>query len=152
VVPLNANAGGEGGELLGATSHPAQREADPIATRVLSRGEAVAAPPGRADDFSWPRADANAGDADIPAPGAAGAAAPAKGAKTDSSKNEPTTPAKADAAKKPNDVKNPQAPAAAVPAPAAPPKPRRTGEQLDGAPPRPPLPVGPAAATNRGGF
>jgi hypothetical protein len=146
VVPLNANGGGEGGELLGATNRPAQREADPIVTRVLSRGEALAAPPGRADDFSWPRADANAGDADVPA--AAGPAAPAKGAtaKTDSGKAEPN---KGDATKKSNDVKNPQAPAAATPA--APPKPRRA-EQLDGAAPRPPLPVGPAATNNRGGF
>jgi len=151
VVPLNVNAGGgEGGELLGATNHPAQREADPVATRVLSRGEALTAPPGRADDFSWPRVDANAGDADAPA-APAGAAAPAKGAsaKTESPK---TDAGKTDAAKKSNDVKNPQAPAAVVPAPAAPPKPRRTGEQLDGAPPRPPLPIGPAAVNNRGGF
>jgi hypothetical protein len=149
VVPLNANAGGERGELLGATNHPAQREADPVATRVLSHGEALAAPPGRADDFSWPRVDANAGDADVPAAVApAGAAAPPKGAaaKTESGK---TDPSKGEATRKANDVKNPQAPAAATPAP---PKPRRTGEQLDGAPPRPPLPVGPAAANSRGGF
>ncbi len=155
VVPLNANGGGgEGGELLGATNHPAQREADPLATRVLSRGEAVPAPAGRADDFSWPRVDANAGDADVPAPpAAAGAAAPAKGAsaKTQSPKTDDgkTVAGNTDAAKKSNDVKNPQAPAAAVPAPAAPPKPRRTGEQLDGAPPRPPLPIGPGAVNNR---
>ena len=41
VVPLSANGGGEGGDLLGATSHPAEREADPLATRVLNRGDAI---------------------------------------------------------------------------------------------------------------
>jgi hypothetical protein len=55
--------GGDGGDLLGATSHPAQHESDPIATQVLSRGDAIMAPRGRADDFSWPRADASAGSA-----------------------------------------------------------------------------------------
>ncbi len=58
-VPLNALGAGEGGELLGAAARPAQKEADPLAVRVLTRGEALAAPPGRADDFSWPRSDAN---------------------------------------------------------------------------------------------
>jgi hypothetical protein len=87
------SGGGEGGDLLGATSDPAQRESDPIATRVLSRGDAIAAPPGRADDFSWPRADANANDAaDVAPPPAppAPAAPPAKGVggKTDTNKND----------------------------------------------------------------
>ena len=31
---------------------------DPVATRVLTKGEPVAAPTGRADDFSWPRGSA----------------------------------------------------------------------------------------------
>ena len=68
VVPLNATAGGEGGELVGAASHPAQNETDPLATRVLSRGDAIPAPPGRADDFSWPRADAQCSAAANAAP------------------------------------------------------------------------------------
>ncbi len=157
VVPLSAIGSGEAGELLGATSRPAPKEADPLATRVLSRGEALAAPPGRADDFSWPRADAKTDGATdaVPAqplPPAPGPAAPAKGAagknetnksdagKSDTGKNEP---------KKPSEAK--KEPAAAV-APAAPavaaPKPRQRIE-LDGAPPRPPLPVGPAAANSR---
>ena len=57
VVPLDANAA-EGGELLGAGSGPPPAMSDPIATRVMSRGAAIAAPVGRADDFSWPRAQA----------------------------------------------------------------------------------------------
>ena len=42
-------------------NHAAQKESDPVATRVLSRGDAIPAPPGRADDFSWPRASAETG-------------------------------------------------------------------------------------------
>jgi uncharacterized protein len=112
VVPLNA-AASESGDLLGATSHPAQREPDAIATRVLSHGEPVVAPAGRADDFSWPRADASATpDVVTPPPSAA---APPKGA----SKSEPKD----------------KSGAKVQPSPA---KPRA---QLDGAPPRPPLPI-----------
>ena len=57
VLPLNAIGAEKSGELLGAAKQPAEREADPLATRVLNRGEAIVAPRGRADDFSWPRAD-----------------------------------------------------------------------------------------------
>ncbi len=63
VLPLNAIGAEKSGELLGAASHPTEREADPLATRVLNRGEAIVAPPGRADDFSWPRSNTS-GDAD----------------------------------------------------------------------------------------
>ena len=56
-----------GGELLGAAKQPAEREADPLATRVLNRGEAIVAPRGRADDFSWPRANpSSAADIELP--------------------------------------------------------------------------------------
>jgi len=52
VVPLTAmQAGPE--ELIG--SGRAAPAADATATRVLTKGETVAAPSGRADDFSWPR-------------------------------------------------------------------------------------------------
>jgi uncharacterized protein len=47
VLPLNAIGGEKGGDLLGAASHPAEREADPLATRVLNRGEARRAPRSR---------------------------------------------------------------------------------------------------------
>ena len=57
VVPLSATNAEKGGQLLGAASHPTEGEADPLATRVLNRGEAIVAPRGRADDFSWPRPD-----------------------------------------------------------------------------------------------
>src|SRR5208282_6008537 len=90
VVPLAATGGGEGSDLLGAPSHPGPASFDPIATRVLSRGEAIAAPSGRADDFSWPRADANAEPDVAPAPIVSTPAPPAKGSggKNDSSKSD----------------------------------------------------------------
>lgn len=96
IVPLSATASGEGSDLLGAPSHPAPANSDPIASRVLSHGDAIAAPPGRADDFSWPRADANAAPDTMPAPviSAPPVAPPAKGAsKGDANKAEVKKPA-----------------------------------------------------------
>jgi uncharacterized protein len=56
VLPLAATRGGEGGDLLGAGSRPSPPSAaDPTAAAVLVRGEALAAPGGRADNFAWPR-------------------------------------------------------------------------------------------------
>jgi hypothetical protein len=147
VVPLAISAG-ERGDLLGAASRPApQGEGDPLAARVLIRGDAIAAPSGRADDFAWPRTNA-AGEADIaPTPGATAPVAKGSTAKNDANKNDAN---KNDAGKsdvkKSTDARPLPAQALAPPlAPhVAPPKPRRPGDQLDGAPPRPPLPVGPA--------
>jgi uncharacterized protein len=60
VVPLTASTAGAN-ELLGGgpTRSPA---ADPVATRVLVRGEPVPMASGRADDFSWPRGNAATAD------------------------------------------------------------------------------------------
>jgi hypothetical protein len=55
VVPLTTPSA-ESDELLGG-ARPPQRGADPIATSVLSKGESLPAPSGRADDFRWPRKD-----------------------------------------------------------------------------------------------
>jgi uncharacterized protein len=55
VLPLTASGGEHGGDLLGAKIDPMQTTSDPVAAKVLSRGETLAAPAGRADDFSWPR-------------------------------------------------------------------------------------------------
>jgi hypothetical protein len=146
VVPLAAIGGGEGGDLLGAPSHPVPAASDPLATRVLSRGDAIAAPPGRADDFSWPRADANAApDAAAEPIVATPPVPPAKssGGKNDSSKSDvnKNNANKIDA-KKSGDAKAQLAvpPAGAAAAPA---KPRRAREDLDGAP-RPPMPIAPS--------
>ncbi len=61
VVPLTVSTTGAAAEeLLGgarpATTRPANP--DPLTTRVLIKGEPIAAPTGRADDFNWPRGSA----------------------------------------------------------------------------------------------
>src|SRR5215510_5918791 len=54
VVPLTSLATGQN-ELLGGGPARPTTGSDPVATRVLTKGEAIPAPSGRADDFSWPR-------------------------------------------------------------------------------------------------
>ena len=71
VLPLNAIGTEKSSELLGAAKQPAERQTDPLATRVLNRGEAIAAPSGRADDFSWPRANPSSAAEDMELPDAA---------------------------------------------------------------------------------
>lgn len=55
VLPLTASGGGHGGDLLGGGERSTEASSDPIAAKILTRGETLAAPAGRADDFSWPR-------------------------------------------------------------------------------------------------
>jgi hypothetical protein len=57
VIPLTATLGG-GNELLGGGPTRVTTRNDPLATRVLLRGEPVTAPVGRADNFAWPRGGA----------------------------------------------------------------------------------------------
>ena len=150
VVPLSAIGGGEGGDLLGAASHPPEQEANPLATRVLNRGDAIVAPPGRADDFSWPRADTSADGAVDGGPAPDDTPPKVSTGKNDSQDGNKN------GANKPETIKSSDAknhPAQSV---APPPtrhfttaQPRRPGGQLDGAPPRPPLPVGPAVSNSR---
>jgi uncharacterized protein len=45
-------------ELVGGSGRANPSAVDAIASRVLSKGEPIAAPSGRADDFSWPRGGA----------------------------------------------------------------------------------------------
>jgi hypothetical protein len=54
VVPLSSNAT-DSADLAGAGGRANPALSDPIAAKVLSRGDPLAAPAGRADDFSWPR-------------------------------------------------------------------------------------------------
>src|SRR5204863_3249424 len=89
VLPL-AIGGGAHGDLLGAADHPSDKTPDPTAAKVLSRGETLAAPAGRADDFSWPRPDAGASTTPDIAPTA----------------SNPDPQKKVDEAKKPADVGN----------------------------------------------
>ncbi|HEY4403153.1 MAG TPA: SGNH family hydrolase [Xanthobacteraceae bacterium] len=60
VIPLTVSATAAAGEELMGGARPAARPlaADPLATRVLTKGEPMAAPTGRADDFNWPRGSA----------------------------------------------------------------------------------------------
>jgi uncharacterized protein len=60
VLPLTASGGDHGSDLLGAGDYSTKTTSDPIAAKVLSRGETLAAPAGRADDFSWPRSGSDA--------------------------------------------------------------------------------------------
>jgi uncharacterized protein len=94
VVPLNAIGAGETGDLLDG-----EREADPLATRLQGGGNATAAPPGRADDFSWPRVDANSsGAVDLrpatgtPAPAKSSATGKNEAKKKDGNKNDANQP------------------------------------------------------------
>jgi hypothetical protein len=57
VMPLTVSTTG-GDELLGATRTARPTTPDPVATRVLTRGEPLPAPNGRGDDFAWPRGSA----------------------------------------------------------------------------------------------
>jgi lysophospholipase L1-like esterase len=79
VLPLSIGSG-EHGDLLGADDHQKQLTPDPVAAKVLSRGDALEAPAGRADDFSWPRPGAGVSDvSDIaPPPTALSPASPPK--------------------------------------------------------------------------
>jgi hypothetical protein len=79
VVPLTATAGAEPGDLLGGGGRSAAATPDPIVTRVLNQGDPVAAPTGRADDFSWPHPAASVSTPDTePEPVAVTPPVPAK--------------------------------------------------------------------------
>ena len=115
VVPLTATTGNN--EVLLGGASAASARADATAAKVLVKGDPVAAPAGRADDFVWPLgSDANR-------PAATDKAAPAKAA--------PTTPIK-------------PAPSAVAPPVAAPPKAASISEPAKAravAPARPSEPV-----------
>ena len=132
IVPLNGIAV-ESGELLGAHNGPAPASSDTIVTRVLSRGDATSAPAGRADNFSWPRADAKAPIStavEVVPVAPVSAAPPASAPKDAGSKN---------AAKMPTDAKNGLASHAASVRPGRP----------DSASQPPPLRTAPGAANAR---
>ena len=109
VVPLTLNTGNSD-ELLGGAGATSAR-ADATATGVLVKGDAVAAPSGRADDFIWPRGGATPQAAAVPQAGASAAIAPpvqdtVKPATNTETKPKPAQPA---ATAKPADAKQPRA-------------------------------------------
>jgi thiol-disulfide isomerase/thioredoxin len=79
VVPLTgAQAVAE--ELVGGTEEligGGRGGAEAAAIRVLSKGEAIAAPSGRADDFSWPRGNAFNAQPAVADPASASLSSPA---------------------------------------------------------------------------
>jgi uncharacterized protein len=127
VLPLTADTSVDSNNLLGDGGRTAPANSDPMAVRVLTHGDPIPAPSGRADDFSWPRPGGNANAEAAPEPAAVTPSAPPP-------KGAPANPKKSDDAKP--DTKTKVAPAA----PAAPA--RRPSASLDGGPPRPPAPVG----------
>jgi uncharacterized protein len=62
VIPLTASAAPPMEELMGGGRAPRQATPDPVASRVLTKGEPITAPTGRADDFAWPRGSAPIAD------------------------------------------------------------------------------------------
>ena len=108
VMPLTAATAAS--EDLAGSGPARANAADPVATRVLVRGEAVQTATGRADDFSWPRAGGD--DSSIIPATVTPAAAPPRAQRP--GKNAP-------AAKQPADKAAPkrsgQAASAATPAP-----------------------------------
>ena len=129
VLPLTADTSVDSSNLLGDGGRTTPANADPVAVRVLTHGDPIPAPSGRADDFSWPRPGSDA-NAEAPEPAAVTPSTPP-------TKGAPTNPKKTDDAKP--DAKTKVAPAAPA-TPAAPA--RRPSASLDGGPPRPPAPVG----------
>jgi hypothetical protein len=80
VIPLVASSVGTDELLGGNGTRPVS--VDGLAARTLVKGEALNAPAGRADDFSWPRRDVGSltappGDAAVAAVGPDGVAKPA---------------------------------------------------------------------------
>ena len=143
VLPLSTG-GGETGDLIGAGNHPSSASSDPIAAKVLSRGDAVSAPAGRADDFSWPRpaSDASAAPEASPQPVASAPATPAK--QGDDAGKKPADLGKnasKDASKDSNKEANKDTKNKAAKDPAAAKPHRAPNADLDGAP-IPPAPVG----------
>src|SRR5690242_5743182 len=80
VLPLTSSGGDHASELLGGKDQATRTTSDSIAAKILSRGETLAAPAGRADNFSWPRpgSDASAGPEVSPEPVAAAPGTPEK--------------------------------------------------------------------------
>jgi hypothetical protein len=129
VVPLSANET-DSRDLVGAGGRSNPPLSDPTAAKVLSRGDPLPAPAGRADDFSWPRPSASVAPEIAPQPASL---TPAPAGKSDKKPADSAKDAKSKPGKEP--AKDSGKDSAAT-------KPRRPGNaDLDGAP-SPPAPVG----------
>ena len=161
VVPLVSGGGGDGTDLAGAGRPTQTTLSDPIAAKVLTRGDAIGAPADRADNFAWPPpgAAASAATPDTgPLPGPEQAApvpsAPKKGAdgkatdgkttgRSGDAKAQGRTEGKTEAKTEAKAEAKAEAKSKAAAEQAAA-KPRRAPSATldDGAPPRPPKDVG----------
>jgi len=172
IVPLTVSTTGQSELLGGGSARPAQ--SDPVVVRVLTRGEAIPAPSGRADDFSWPRGSAAAEAAPVEvsltAPAAASQAAPTQVAPSQPVRSAPVQPALRQAAPSQPTLR-PAAPSQSAPGQALTGQPKgqptggaagsKTGEPkqqsrrpvalppADGVP-RPPAPIRPSASVTQG--
>jgi hypothetical protein len=127
VLPLTAS-GAESGDLVGAGGRGIQALSDPTAVKVLTRGDPLPAPAGRADDFSWPRPAVAAAPDVAPQPAAL---APAAGTKKPGEAKKPGSDSASDGKNKSGKEKE-----------STPRKSSRPGNaSLDGAP-VPPAPIG----------
>jgi hypothetical protein len=156
VVPLTS-VSGNAEELLGGSNAAASR-VDAIASGVLVKGDAVAAPVGRADDFFWPRGGERPPVAAAAPAAASASASVAPAAKVDPvpvaappavARTEPAVPVEKKSARPPNEPAARTSPAQ-TPNTAARPKPqqhqpvdpRRSADHRARAEaPRPPQPV-----------
>ena len=157
ILPLVASSVGTDQLLGGPGSRPAA--VDALAARTLVKGEALAPPAGRADDFAWPRREAGIeqakGDAPLPAsPPADNATAPAVAVTPPAPVQTPLRPRRPLALPLPQQPARNQSPfqdffgfGGAPPRQMAPPRPpAATGA------PRPPAAVGRSAAFQNGWF
>jgi hypothetical protein len=136
VVPLTTSFSSND-ELLGGGRAARPVTSDPIAIRVLTKGEPIGAPSGRADDFTWPRNNvvtaepgatpASTASAPAATPAASTAAPPRAGQATTSSARRA----------------NAEGPAADADAPAPPVVRKRPRPPAADTAPRPPLGIGP---------
>ena len=79
---------------MGGGRAPRQVAPDPVASRVLTKGEPITAPTGRADDFAWPRGSAPIAEPVAlqptpPSPPTPGAGATAQRGTTDAQAGDP---------------------------------------------------------------
>jgi hypothetical protein len=149
IVPLTTAASG-GEELLGGgTTRPAH--SDPVATRVLVKGEPVAAAPGRADDFKWPRG-ANAATAEPLSPAAAALAEPPPKAQPKPEKKPEPKPEAKQAVREPAKSADPHVKSVEKPKPAKPSPPAASGQSQQRQQLRPQQPLQPQPRQSGGLF
>ena len=150
ILPLVASSVGTDQLLGGPGSRPAS--VDPLAARTLVKGEALAAPAGRADDYVWPRREVGREPSKADTPVAS--ATPAAAIESAATAIAPPGPQK---------LRKPQAPAptAAAPPPRnffgfgaapRPPGPPPRGPLNPAGAPRPPGAVGRSASVPQRGF